>query len=349
VSRVETRPAAAERGSARIGDPQIVQLGVCSDDLPQTVRMYTEVFGFAEAGGRVLWGDRLSQIQALGDPEARFTMWWLVGRQDLFQLEIFQHARPAQKPLPADWRPSDLGWVRFGIAVPDFDGVLARLQAFGVRTLTEPAERDGLRRACFRDPAFGTIVEVMEDGEALPGGIRPRFYDLVPAVVYAAVSVADLDRARRFFVDTLGLAEEPGDVLHSPESEALWGLEGASRESFVVRAGDVLLEVVRYDDPPGRPKPDGYLLSDQGIMNAALGFREEAALHETFDRIEAGGYRANVPAPRGFGGTYVNDDQGTSLELLLAPREYDQTLGFVPSPVFYRPPLWPQPTVGPAA
>src|SRR5207245_8778920 len=133
--------------------------------------------------------------------------------------------------------------VRFGIAVPDFDGALGRLRGLGVETLTEPAERHGLRRVCFRDPGFGTIVEIMEEGAALPGGVRPRFYDLVPAVVYAAVSVADLDRARRFFVETLGLAEESADVLHGPESEALWGLEGATREAFVVRAGDVYLEV----------------------------------------------------------------------------------------------------------
>ena len=153
------------------------------------------------------------------------------GRQDFVQLEVFHHTTPAQRPLPDDWRPSDHGWVRWGLAVPDFDAALERLRGMGIATLSEPAERDGLRRACFRDPDVGVIVEVMEDGAALAGGIRPRHYDLVPALVYAAVSVPDLDRARAFFVDTLGLAEEPAELLHDDASEALWGLEGAEPAS----------------------------------------------------------------------------------------------------------------------
>src|SRR5207253_10155573 len=134
---------------------------------------------------------------------------------------------------------------------------------------------------------------------------------------------ADLDRARRFFLDTLGLVEEPDTVLHTPEHEALWGLEGARSESFVARGGDVYLEVVRYDDPPGRPKADDYLLSDQGFMNVAVGHREQELLDEAFAHYSAAGYTANHDPPRGGGGTYLHDDQGTSVELLVAARELD--------------------------
>ena len=96
---------------------------------------------------------------------------------------------------------------------------------------------------------------MLEEGSATPGGIRPRFYDLVPAVVYATLNVPDLGEARRFFLDTLGLDEEPGNELHPPELEALWGLEGARRESFVARGGDVYLEVVRTSSPQGSRCP----------------------------------------------------------------------------------------------
>ena len=151
---------------------------MCSADLPHTLRLYTEVFGFADAGGRAFWGPWLG-VQALG-PDAAALVWWLVGRQDFVQLEVFHHTTPAQRPLPDDWRPSDHGWVRWGLAVPDFDAALERLRGMGIATLSEPAERDGLRRVGFRDPDVGVIVEVMEDGAALAGGIRPRHYDLVP-------------------------------------------------------------------------------------------------------------------------------------------------------------------------
>jgi catechol 2,3-dioxygenase-like lactoylglutathione lyase family enzyme len=327
--------------------PQLAQIAMCTADLARSVQLYTEAFGFAEAGSRALWGERVARIQDVGADSA-LVLWWLVGRQDLVQLEFFQHSTPVQRPLPADWRASDLGWVRWGLAVPDFDAALARLRGLSVATLSEPLVVDGLRRVCFRDPYAGVVVEVFEEGAATPGGIRPRHFDLVPALVYAALSVADLERARRFFVDTLGFEEEPEVVLHGPEHEALWGLQGAQRESLVVRGGDVYLELVRYDDPVGRPKADDYRLSDQGFMNIAAGFRDAGLLAETHARVIAGGYRDNLELPKLYGGTYLVDDQGTSVEILLAPREFDAGFGFEPHPLFRRPPAWPQPAVGPA-
>ena len=209
--------------------------------------------------------------------------------------------------------------------------------------LSEPIVHDGLRRAAFRDPYTGALVEVLEEGSATPGGIRPRFYDLVPAVVYATVNVPDLAEARRFFVDTLGLEEEPGTVLHPPELEALCGLAGARRESFVARGGDVYLEVVRYLDPVGAPLPDDHLLSDRGLMNVAIGFREQDALAETYARVEAGRLPRQLPNAGVAGGTYLNDAQGNTLELLIAGRELDPSFGFAAPP-----PLPPHPRLAAA-
>jgi len=325
--------------------PQLAQIALCSTDLPRSVQLYQQAFGFADAGGKVLWGERVARIQALGDDTA-FTLWWLVGRQDLVQLEFFHHTTPPQRPRP-DRAPSDLGWVRFGIAVPDFDDCLERLRGLGVEPLGEPLAHEGLRRVCFRDPYVGCVVEVMEEGPALPGGIRPRHYDLAPALVYAALSVPDLDAARRFYLDAVGLAEEPETELHPPELEALWGLQGARRETVVARGGDAYLELVRYREPAPRPLPDDHLLSDRGFMNVAVGFREKRRLDESYARIEAGGFRDNHRPPRVAGGTYVNDGLGTTCELLLAPRELDPMFGFSPQPLFGRPPAWPQAAVPP--
>jgi catechol 2,3-dioxygenase-like lactoylglutathione lyase family enzyme len=225
--------------------------------------------------------------------------------------------------------------------VPDFEPALERLAGRGVTPLAEPLVHEGLRRACFRDPYTGTLVEVLEEGAATPGGVRPRFYDLVPALVHATLVVSDLAEARRFFLDTLGLVEEAGLELHPPELEALWGLAGARRESFVARGGDVYLEVVRYLEPEGRPLPDDHLLSD-------LGFREQDALAETYARVEANGYRDNFRMPKGAGGTYLNDALGNTVELLIAGRELDPAFGFQPHPLFRRSLSWPQPSVGPA-
>jgi catechol 2,3-dioxygenase-like lactoylglutathione lyase family enzyme len=335
-----------DKGSA-VTEPPIVQVALCVDDVSEAVRLYVEALGFADAGGKAIWGERVARLQGLGD-DVSFVFWWLVGRQDFVQLELFRHTIPPQRPLPADWRPCDLGWVRFGIAVPDFADAVERLRIRGVETITEPIEIDGLRRVCFRDPHARIVVELMEEGTATPGGIRPRFYDLAPALVYVALSVGDLDAARRFFCETLGLVEEPEVVLHPPESETLWGLHGAQRESFVARGGDIYLEIVRYDDPVGRPKPADYRLSDQGFLNIALGYRQVPDVAAAHGRVVGSGYHANAPAPTSAGASYVLDDQGTSVELFHVPRELDPELGFTPRPSHRRPLFWPRPTV-PAA
>ena len=314
--------------------------------MPRSVQLYSEGFGFAEAGGKVLWGERVAKIQGLGD-DAAFTLWWLVGRQDLVQLELFHHTTPPQRAV-ADRAPNDLGWTRFGITVPDFEPALERLAGLGVTPLSATIVHEGLRRAVIRDRTTGALVEVLEEGSATPGGIRPRFYDLVPAIVYATINVPDLAEARRFFLDTLGLDEEHGTELHPPELEELWGLPGARRESFVARGGDVYLEVVQYLDPVGRALPDDHLLSDRGVMNVAFGFREQDALAETYARVEEAGYRDNFRMPQFAGGTYLNDAQGNTVELLIAGRELDPSFGFAPQPLFRRNLAWPQPSVGPA-
>jgi catechol 2,3-dioxygenase-like lactoylglutathione lyase family enzyme len=326
---------------------QLCQIALCTSDIPRPVRLFTEGLVFAGAGTRVLWGERIAQIQELGDDTA-FTISWLVGRQDMMQLELFHHTLPPQRRRLGERGPADLGWTRFGVAVPDFDAALGRLGGLDVKPITEPREVDGLRRAAFVEPYVGCVVEVLEEGAATPGGIRPRFYDLVPAIVYVALSVTDLDAARRFYVDVLGLVEEPDTVLHRPEAEVVWGLDGVRRDGFVARGGDAYLEVLRYTEPSPRPLPDDRLLSDQGFMNVAFGTRDGAELGAVYDRAVAGGFRANSPAPRVAGGTYVNDGLGTTAELLVAPRELDAGFGFAPHPMFGRPPSWPRPSVGPA-
>ena len=315
-------------------NPQLTQIAMCAADLPATVRFYAEVFGFARSGGKVLWGERVAQIQGLGE-DAQFLVSWMVGRQDFVQLELFHHTKPALKPRSASWRPCDLGYTRFGIAVPDFDATMDRLAATGTAQIAPPAMYDGLRRVCFIDPN-GIVVEVLEDGLGLPGGLRRRRFPLEPAVIYAAVSVPDIEKSRRFYVETLGLVEEPGELLHTPEMERLWGLDGADRDLALASAGDIFFEIVQYRDPVPRPHPEGYLLSDQGFLNVAFAFRERPLFDEMLERALAAGYHANyLPvAGTGFASTYLTDDQGYSVEIFGCPREFDSALGFEPEPGF---------------
>jgi catechol 2,3-dioxygenase-like lactoylglutathione lyase family enzyme len=309
---------------------QIIQLGMNTADMAGSLRLFSEVLGFANAGAQALWGAPI-RVQGL-DEHDRALMWWMVGRQPRFQLEFFHHTRPLQRPLRADWRPNDLGWVRVGAAVTDFDIAFRGLAANGLTPLAQPSTVNGLRRVSFREPYIGSVIEIMEDGPALPW--RPSTADKGPFVVYAATSVADLDAALRHYRDTLDMVIEPLEELHNPENEAAWGLGGARRRGFLAHRNDVRIEVVEYLEPRGRPRPGDYRTSDQGIVNFALGSRSTAEVEQVLGRLrDAGHVPPHTIRAEGIVAGYITDS-GYEVEVAALPSELDSYLGFIPSSPF---------------
>jgi len=306
---------------------------MCTADLPRSIRRYCEAFGFRDAGGRMMWGARSARIQQIGD-DSNAALWWLVGAQAFFNLEFFHHTLPRQRPLPVDWLPNTLGWVRWGIAVSDFDAALARLENFAIPT-SQLMRIDGLRRTCFRDPDIGVVVEVMEDVAAIPGSSASGGPVALPRVAYATLSVPDLAAARSFYVEALEMAPV-STTLHTLDMEALWGLAGAKREVLVLDGDGVFLELVQYIDPPGRRRLDPRL-SDQGMMNIAVGYRERPAIDRAIARAVAGGCTVNAPlADTEPTATYVTDPLGNSLEMIFIPSRLDADYGLAPRPPAYR-------------
>ena len=130
-------------------------------------------------------------------------------------------------------------------------------------------------------------------------------------------------------------------TLHTPEHEALWGLAGATTESRLFDGGEVLIEVVQYLDPVGKPRPDDYRLSDQGILNIAFGARRKTDFDTVYRRAEAFGAQPNcrpVHLPGAGSVVYVNDPHGFSVEILrTTPGLADRIFGFEPRPLHKRP------------
>jgi catechol 2,3-dioxygenase-like lactoylglutathione lyase family enzyme len=309
---------------------KIVQIGMNSSDMAGSLRLFSEVFGFINAGGQALWGPPI-RVQALQDGD-RAIIWWLLGRERGVQLELFHHSRPQQRPLRPDWRPNDLGWVRFGAAVADFDAALRALESNGIAPLAAPVTRDGLRRVSFREPYIGCIVEIFEDGPAVfwtvAGDAR------LPALIYATSSVSDIASARRHYEQVLGMRIEPIDRLHQPGDEACWGLGGAERQGFLAHLGGVRLEIVDYRSPRGRPKPGDYRTSDQGIVNVGLRAGTCAEAVATFDRLAAAGL---VSPHRSDGGGLVSGyitDFEREIEIVALPDALNAVIGFEPKDPF---------------
>ena len=315
--------------SASAASPlKFMQLALNSSDMVGTLHFYSDVFGFINAGSTAAWGPIL-EIQGLQN--ARTLLWWVIGKQELVQLELFHHTSPAQKPLPDDWSPSDIGWGRFGLSVPDFDLTLARLVAWNVPLIAGVRHRRGGRRAAIRDPYVGVVIEIVEEVATMPGGIRVGHFDADPAIIYVAMSVSDLDASRDFYANQLCFDILPLDVLHDADDEAVWGLPGAKREGFAVKAGDVFVEVLAYESPLPRPKAANWLISDQGIMNVAFGTRDTTVVQAVVDRLDAEGRgpRCMLEGP-GILGTYILDAE-REIEMFAWPPDFDAAIGFAPA------------------
>ena len=213
--------------------PPLNQVALSVVDLAATERWFREGLGFFPAGGSraMMRGPLASSVQGL--PRVASTCWWLVGRNQWFQLELFQFERPLARLMPHDFRPCDIGYTRIGVWVADFDQALTRLTRLGTPPRTPPVGPAGTRRACVRNPD-GVYVEIMEDDPLSGAGLNAARSSCPVALRSVTLSVPDLARSEAFFAG-LGLGRSEV-ALRAREHESLWGLEEArSAEQPVLR------------------------------------------------------------------------------------------------------------------
>jgi catechol 2,3-dioxygenase-like lactoylglutathione lyase family enzyme len=311
--------------------PHVSQIALSVADAARSERFYCDAFGFLPAGGTRLRGRIASRVMGLPDVDAQCR--WLVGRDELTQLELLQFASPRPAQPPEDRRPCDIGYSRVGLYVADFDAALDRLCALGSPPLTGPLGARGARRVCARDPD-GVLLELMEDDPGSPSARPPARPGCPVALRSVTLSVPDLDRSKAFFAAALGMHEAPPDVLHTPSMEELWGLSAthARRATSVLRAGSIFVELARYTEPLGRPRPEAHRLSDIGVLNIALGFSERATFRRAYRSVIEAGYTSHgKPLDVGwYVVVYCSDDQGFSVELLYVHPWFNRFSGYVP-------------------
>ena len=301
---------------------KVMQIAMNTVDLAGSLRLYAEVFGFRNALGQTLWGDLIG-LQGLPS-SSRTLVWWMVGSQTEFQLEFFHHTEPPIRSKPDDWRPSDRGWVRFGVRVAAFGHCVGSLAQHGIGLLGPIVGQDGNRSGAFLDPYSGVVVHFIEDETATTG----------PIIDYATSSVSDLNGARQFYGELLGLDLSSIEHCQGSVEDALWGLEGATKNRFHAYAGGINLEIVQYVDPPGRARPSDYRIADQGIPNVALGTHDVVEAVAVFERLA----RVGIVPPRllkteNIVAGYVTEAD-REVELFAFPVEALPALGFTAGPMF---------------
>ena len=104
------------------------EVSISTSDLAGSLRMFDNLFGFANAGGSAMWGEAM-RVAGL-EPSARALVWWMVGSRPFFQLELFEYTNPVPAPLVAAGTGEQIGWTGIGIATADFDRVVRGLAGF---------------------------------------------------------------------------------------------------------------------------------------------------------------------------------------------------------------------------
>jgi catechol 2,3-dioxygenase-like lactoylglutathione lyase family enzyme len=143
------------------------------------------------------------------------------------------------------------------------------------------------------------------------------------------LSVPDLEQAARYFEGLLGMERVDG-ALHPPEMEGMWGLEGAETRTTLLRCDPILLELVEYLTPRGKPRPSDEQIGDAGIWHFALWFRKGRYVRQAFrEACRAGHSSYSSPLSLGLvSAVYMKTDQGFTVEYFYAPRLAARLFGF---------------------
>ena len=301
--------------------PRICQVAMCSADLARVVRRL-EAIGFVDSGARLLTGGYGARLQGLGT-DMTALIWWLVGSQPMTQLEVFQHSQPRLRRKPDGQQPSDLGWVGWGVAVADLDRAVTALRANSV-TLEQANPADG--GLWFLDPDTAVYIALRE--EPTTSADQAVLVAGAPRITHATLLVSDLGLAEQFYTFVFNL------LVVRRDQEAIQRTHGAARSLALRGSNDLEIEIVEYLNPRGRPRPADARLSDQGMMNVAIGYEDDEQRRAAIIRALDAGATADYQVRPGDATAYIRDPFGNSVEVATVPLEHAAELGYMPRPPF---------------
>jgi catechol 2,3-dioxygenase-like lactoylglutathione lyase family enzyme len=227
-------------------------------DLDRSVAFYESALGFRRVSSTLVADADFDQLSGLfGARVRRATL--ALGDE---RIELEQFLAPAGRPLPADSRAQDLWFQHFAIVVRDLDAAYAQLQAHHVQPISQApqtipesnAAAAGIRAYKFRDPD-GHPLELLyfPPGKGDARWQRPGTA-LFLGIDHSAITVADTERSKRFWVGLIGLRVAGGSLNTGPTQERLDATAGAEVRITGLRAprgGTPGLEFLQYLSPAG--------------------------------------------------------------------------------------------------
>jgi catechol 2,3-dioxygenase-like lactoylglutathione lyase family enzyme len=148
----------------------------------------------------------------------------------------------------------------------------------------------------------------------------------VTAVDSVGMTVANMDRAVRFYTFVLSFEKLSDDEVSGPEYERLTGVFGARLRIVRLRLGYETRELTEFLAPRGRPMPDDVRPNDRVFQHIAVIVRD---MDEAYARLRAAGVEHASSGPQrlpdwnanagGISAFYFRDLDGHFLEILHFP------------------------------
>jgi catechol 2,3-dioxygenase-like lactoylglutathione lyase family enzyme len=242
----------------------------------------------------------------------------LLDHRDYFQLEIFEFENPPGRPLPPDRSIVDVGYNRLIFAVRSLTAFQQRLAKARYPKPLVPMEQSESSHVSLEDPD-GIRIELIEQPEWVAS--RREI-----TLVGVGVTTVDLQTSVEDFTRGLGFELLDADPF---DHRRYWDHRGNLESAATLRKGDMSLVLAQYRS--SRPRRQDYRLADIGILNIALGFREQADFLRRFDKARQQDFSQNCkPLMRGkdIACVYVNDRQNLSVEMLQCQPELYGLVGF---------------------
>ena len=149
----------------------LAHTGVCVPDLEDAVAWYTGTLGLvllsppARIEGPAIEADMGDMIPGIVLKAA------ILGVHDSGDrvLEVIEYPKHPGQPKPETWSLTDHGFSHVGLVCEDIAATRARLEARGVRFLTDrTAEITGLETAWFEDPYRNVFILMEKSAKQLP-------------------------------------------------------------------------------------------------------------------------------------------------------------------------------------
>jgi catechol 2,3-dioxygenase-like lactoylglutathione lyase family enzyme len=290
----------------------ICQVAFSVTDLALSHAWY-QALGLESTGGMgPMSGEQPAKMLDL--PEVEVQIEWMRGQDSMSQIELIHFVRPKPLPLPQDWSSKYSGYGTVSILVPDFEGLLG-----GLRTnhqLLALTGASGTRSMWIKDPD-GVSIEILEKD---PLGRRDTAREdrELASIRAITITVADLNKAKRFWAQAVGLSE--CRTLY-PFNDLPRNVDGGvgDWEQVHLKGDSLIVRLLKPRSTSIAPRVTHRRLSDAGVLNIAVIVDTKLGFESICARCTQMGYRFSTEEPMLMGdeaGTrYGHDDQGTSIEI----------------------------------